>query len=181
MQGPSASAAVREGVRRRSTDFLDDTKLLVVTPRGELETRALPFKPGNRIKFIRRHELVEALAEAVESDPGIELLRGVEAEVRLGEGGRAKVKAGDAEMAPDLVVGADGIGSAVRGAAQGWRPGSFEVEAKESPATGLRYKVRVQHTARRGRLTDTPTTQVLNIPASLELRSGERVKEPQKW
>jgi len=155
MQGPSASAAVREGVRRRSTDFLDDTKLLVVTPRGELETRALPFKPGNRIKFIRRHELVEALAEAVESDPGIELLRGVEAKVRLGEGGRAKVKAGDTEMAPDLVVGADGIGSAVRGAAQGWRPGSFEVEAKESPATGLRFKVSqsVQHTARRGGLT----------------------------
>ena len=135
---------MREGVRRRSTDFLDDTKLLVVTPRGELETKALPFKPGNRIKFIRRHELVEALAEAVESDPGIELLRGVEAEVRLGEGGRAKVKAG-----------ADGIGSAVRGAAQGWRPGSFEVEAKESPATGLRFKVSqsVQHTARRGGLT----------------------------
>ena len=160
--GPEASRAVRSGIARRSASFRDGAPLLIAAADGSVDERALPFKTGNEIQFIRRHELVEALAEAVEAEPQVELITGDEASVEVAagaEGERIEVRVGGRTLHPDFLVGADGIGSAVRGALGEWstlaegRP-DFGTEARTSPSTGLRYKV-------------------LNIPAGLRFGGME--------
>jgi len=133
---------------QQSSVAMAETRIGALTPAG-LKTRVNPMKDATRNSYwLPRHVFVRLLLSAAEREPRIRLVAGASLEALRREPSglfSAHGASGDSsfEVHGKLLVGADGIRSAVRAQLEEWDGGrgSFVPREFDSPAAGLRYKV----------------------------------------
>lgn len=118
-----------------------------VTPEG-LKVKVNPIKDKTRESYwLPRHAFVQLLLDEVQKESKIQLICSATLESLTQEGGgvvaSGSVPSGPFKASGTLLVGADGIGSAVRSQLEKWDgdQGRYVPRTFDSPAAGLRYKV----------------------------------------
>ena len=164
--GSPVAAALAE----RAVMTAEELPITIAEPDGRVTDRSVAVKADGNVQYwMPRQDLLHALLGAAKTQEGVELRRGWEASVAIGDGGATVTlspsgvggigsRAG-VTLRPALLVGADGYRSRVKSALEAWDGSErFGLQSLPSPAAGLRYKV-------------------LTLPADLRLGDEARVAE----